>query len=125
MLGREARMRVLWPVSGKSPGATLIAMVEYAGRRVLLMDPANEAGLALLATAGEDLRCDAVVLLGPDRGHGNEALLEQLKGTGAQWIVFSGKSPWSSIVSSPGTLNAADGAVTLSIDGRGAAKVMR
>ncbi len=63
MLGREARMRVLWPVSGKSPGATVIAMVEYAGRRVLLMDPANVAGLALLANGGEDLRCDAVVCL--------------------------------------------------------------
>ena len=118
MLGREARMRVLWPMSGKSPGATVIAIVEYAGRRVLLMDPANEAGLALLANGGEDLRCDAVILLGPDRGHGDEALLEQLKGTDARWFVFSGKSPWSSVSSSPGTLNTAGGAVTLSIDER-------
>ena len=125
MLGREARMRVLWPVSGKSPGANLIVVVEYAGRRVLLMDPGNEAGLALLANGGEDLRCDAVVLLGADRGHGGDALLEQLKETGARWIVFSGKSPWSSIVSSPGTLNTAGGAVTLSIDGRGVVKVSR
>ena len=125
MLGREARVRVLWPVSGKSPGANLIAMAEYAGRRVLLMDPANEAGLALLKNGGEDLRCDAVVLLGPDRGHGDEALLGQLKGTGAQWIVFSGKSPWSSVVSSAGTLNTAGGAVTLLIDGRGGMRVAR
>lgn len=96
----------------------MIAMVEYAGRHVLLIDPGNLAGLALLETS-EDLRCDAVILLGPDRGRGDTALLEELRRTGARTIVYSGKSPWSSVSASPGTLNSAGGAVTLSIDERG------
>ncbi|MGN6371059.1 MAG: ComEC/Rec2 family competence protein [Phycisphaerae bacterium] len=125
LLGSGARLRVLWPASGKSPGANSIVMVEYAQRRVLMLDPGNLPGLALLLNGGADLQCDAVILLGPDRGRGDAALLDELRATGAGTVVFSGKSPWSSIASSPGALNAADGAVTVTVGGRGSLTVER
>ncbi|HUO07203.1 MAG TPA: ComEC/Rec2 family competence protein [Phycisphaerae bacterium] len=124
LLGKSAAMQVLWPGSGKSPTPTLIVMIEYAGRRLLLMDPANLPGLALSANS-EELRCDAVLLLGPDRGRGDAALMEQLQQTGATIVIYSGRSPWSSVSSSAGTWNTANGAVTLTVDARGELMVRR
>jgi hypothetical protein len=118
-LGRLGVARVLWPAGGKAPMPTVILMMEYAGRRVLMMDPGNVAGLGLLSLSGADLRCDCVLLMGPDRGRGDEELRNLLVKAGAGAVVYSGRSPWSSVVSSPNTLNTANGCVTVTVDSTG------
>jgi len=114
-LGRSAKATIL----SSAPTAGLVILLEYANRRVLLLDPANVPALALLQINNADLRSDAVVLLGPERGVGDAVLRKLLEEAHAGMVVWSGRTAWAPHVELPGNYNTADGFFSININSDG------
>jgi competence protein ComEC len=98
---------------------SLLIMLEFAGKRVLLVDAASTQALTLLPLNGVDLRCDAVIVTTPERGQADEVFRRLLNETGATTRVWSGRGAWAPKTTAVGARNTADGYVELQIDAKG------
>jgi len=124
-LGGGLRAAVLWPPQeGAKPALSrkdLIVMLEFQERRVLVVDPAAGDALAMVMLNEPGLRCDAIVFTGPVRGEGDLPLRRIVAPLGAQKIIWTGRGSWAPRQRSGGELNAADGAVEITIRNGGLA----
>jgi beta-lactamase superfamily II metal-dependent hydrolase len=126
-LGQNARLRILWPtVDDPPPSASeaqnsLILLLEFRNRRILLLDPVAASSLERLQFNHIDTRADAIILLAPEP-RPDASLRQILARTGASTCIWSGRTPWTPIplADPPGTFNTATGALTLRIDAAGA-----
>ncbi len=115
------QIKIVWPFpnGALSSRRDLILLVTYAHRQILIADPAAADALALVMRAQPQLRCDAIVFLGTERGAGDEPLRQIIGPLGAPTIIWSGRGPWAEKRESPGEFNTANGAVELTIDSTG------
>jgi competence protein ComEC len=99
--------------------SSLAVMMQFAGRRVLLLDSSSVPALTLLPLNGIDLRCDAVIILSPERGAADDEMRQLMGETQATMRIWSGRGPWAPKNEGGGVWTAADGWVDLEIDGSG------
>jgi competence protein ComEC len=119
----NATLRVLWPAEKIEPPtpASLILLAEYRGRRILLMEPGAGDALGIVMFNHQQLRANAVILLGPEPGAARAAPVKELLARlGVRTVVWSGRTPWSG---RSGDLNTAFGWVELTVGADG--KVQR
>jgi len=71
-LGAGCGVQVLWPPEGKDDlgRRDLVLLLEFDGRRILVVDPGSAGVLALLP----GVWCDAIVFTGVERGAGDAAV---------------------------------------------------
>ncbi len=123
-LGNSALATILWPPAIPSTAGPMTIMLEFANRRILLLDSSNIQALTLLPLNHIDLHCDAVIIMNPERGAGDDLLRKLLPQTAATTIIWSGRTPWTPLTASTGTLNTADGCITLRIGGDGSMNII-
>lgn len=118
-LGNGVLLHALWPPPGageKNPAARgLILLLEFQNRRILIADPASIDALALALSNEPELKCDAVVFTGPERGGADEPLRRLISPLQPKGVLWTGRGNWAPRQSAPGELNSADGAVRLTI----------
>jgi len=114
-LGQNATLRILWPPSTSHANlAPLILLLEYQGRRILLLDPA-------VAFPLEPFACDAIILLGPRPSVIAPPLQKLITDSRAQTVIYSGRTPWAPRPphNASDELNTADRALILTITSAG------
>ncbi len=97
----DGSARVLWPPTNGSAASPTVVMLEFANRRVLLLDAASIQALSILPLNHVDLHCDVVVLLSPERGRADEPLRRLLADTTAETLIWCGRTAWAPTWSSP------------------------
>ncbi|MGD0517462.1 MAG: ComEC/Rec2 family competence protein [Thermoguttaceae bacterium] len=94
--GADCRLEVLHPPPGGIPGYdnanSVVLMVEYSGRRIILPGDLESPGLDRLL-AKQPLHCD--VLLAPHHGSRQSNSPGLAAWTRPAWVVFSGDGQWT------------------------------